>query len=68
MRVGDLVEVPKCSGYYCGCVFCAGGSTNRIGLVIDHFIGDSGEGNDMYTIQFDFGEWRVHDNEVTVVS
>ena len=67
MKVGDLVKVPECTGYWCGCVFCEGGSTNRIGLVIDHEIVDAAK-NDMYTVQFDFGMWRVQDNEVSVVS
>ena len=66
MKVGDLVKAPECTGYYCGCVFCAGGSTNRIGLVIDHEI--VGTANDMFLVRFDFGEWSLRDNEVTVVN
>ena len=69
MKIGDLVEAPECTGHYCGCVFCAGGSTNRVGLVIDHDTDGYGPARiDMYTVQFDFGEWRVHANEVNVVS
>lgn len=70
MKVGDLVEAPECRsrpGRWCECIFCSEGCKSRLGLVIKHEIVGT-ENIDLYTVQFGFGEWKVHDTEMNVVS
>ena len=62
MKVGDLVRVEKCmTTIRCSCFFCHSNS-NCIGVVLA-----PAELN-MWHVMFDTGEWKVRDDEATVIS
>ena len=68
MKVGDLVKVADCPTYSrddCGCFFCFYDSS-RIGVVKEQE--EYRRGCQMWTVQFDCGEWELANDEAEVIS
>ena len=68
MKVGDLVKVADCPTYSrddCGCFVCFYDSS-RIGVVKEQE--EYRRGCQMWTVQFDCGEWELANDEAEVIS